>query len=445
VSRCLRTPCLVHERGGQALALGHVASWGLFGSVTYAGCQWVMLVILAKLGSAEMMGQFALGFAVAAPVFLLTNLSLKEILATDARAEHLFGDYLALRLATTLAGLLVISGIAGAIAYSWQTRAAILLVGVVKAVESVSDVLYGLMQKNERMDLIAGSIVMRGAFSVLAFAAAVYLLGSVLWGLALVSVVWALVLATYDLPAGARLLETGVRARWVRIDLVRLMRLSLPLGVTAMLISLSTMIPRYFIEHFRGEQELGAFVAMTSLTVVGGTVVNALGQAASPRLARYYATGDRASVRRVLVGVVGLAVVMGGAGVVVAMVWGRQILTALYRPEYAEHVDAFTLIMVAAGFSYVAALLGHAMTSARLFRVQMPLFAGVAAAALVACAGWVPANGLIGAAQANVVTVVANLLGVAAVHVYASRHSRLARRIERGLYRREPGPDPSRV
>jgi O-antigen/teichoic acid export membrane protein len=253
------------------------------------------------------------------------------------------------------------------------------------------------------------------------------------------------VLAAYDLPAGARLLETGVRARWVRIDLVRLMRLSLPLGVTAMLISLSTMIPRYFIEHFRGEQELGAFVAMTSLTVVGGTVVNALGQAVSPRLARYYAAGDRASVRRVLVGVVGLAVVMGGAGVAVAMVWGRQILTALYRPEYAEHVDAFTLIMVAAGFSYVAALLGHAMTSARLFRVQMPLFAGVAAAALVACAGWVPANGLIGAAQANVVTVVANLLGVAAVHVYASRHSRLARRIERGLYRREPGPDPSRV
>ena len=56
-----------------AVAFGQRASWGLLGNVTYAGCQWLMLVVLAKLGTAEMMGQFALGFAIAAPAFLLTT------------------------------------------------------------------------------------------------------------------------------------------------------------------------------------------------------------------------------------------------------------------------------------------------------------------------------------------------------------------------------------
>jgi O-antigen/teichoic acid export membrane protein len=411
-----------HKPRVRALSLGPIASWGLFGSVTYAGCQWAMLVVLAKLGSVEMLGQFALGFAVAAPVFLLTNLSLREVLATDARAEHAFGDYLALRLIATSAGLLAIAGVAGLVGYRGQTRAVILLVGVVKAIETVSDVFYGLMQRHERMNLIAGSIVLRGVLSVLGLAVGVYLSGSVLWGLVLVAVVWALVLATYDVPEGARVLGTTVRPRWVRVDLGRLMRLSLPLGVTAMLISLSATIPRYFVERSRGESELGAFVAMAYLMVIGSTVVNALGQSASPRLARYYATGDGTHVRRLLVGLGGVTIALGGAGVLVALAWGKEVLTALYGPEYAKYADAFALIMVAAGINYVASVLGHAMTSARLFRVQMPLFAGVAATALVACVALVPTNGLVGAAQASVITAVANLLGAGAVNLYALRH-----------------------
>ncbi len=413
---------VAQERRAQAPPLGHVVSWGLFGSVAYAGCQWGMLVALAKLGNAEMLGQFALGFAVSAPVFLLTNLSLRAVLATDARGEHAFGDYFALRLLTTVAGLLVIAAVASLVGYRWETKAVILLVGVVKAIESVSDVLYGLMQKRERMDLIATSVVLRGAISLFALAAGVYISGSVLWGLVVVSAVWAVVLLTHDLPASTRLLKAEVRPRWVYADLARLTRLSLPLGVTAMLISLSITIPRYFLERYRGEQELGAFVAMAYLMVIGSTVVNALGQSMSPRLAMYYAAGDGVSFRRLSIGLIGLGGLLGGAGVVVALVWGRAVLTVLYRPEYAEHADTFALIMVAAGIGYVASFLYYTMTSARFFRVQMPLFGGVAAVTLVACAALIPGNGLVGAGQASVATSLADLLGVGVVHLYAMRH-----------------------
>lgn len=404
-----------------AASLGHVASWGLVGSLTYAGCQWGMLVVLAKLGSAEMLGQLALGFAVTAPVFLLTNLALRGVLTTDARVEHSLGDYLALRLVTTAVGLLVVASIAGLGGYRWETRAAILAVGVLKAIEAVSDILHGVMQRHDRTDLIAGSVGSRGVLSVLALAAGVHLSGSILWGLFLVAVMWALVLATYDLPESVRLLAGDVRPRWVRSDLLRLARLSIPLGVTAMFISFSWTIPRYFIERYRGEQELGAFVAMTYLVVIGETIANALGQAASPRLARYYAVSDGARVRRLLVGLIGLGVVLGGSGLVVTRAWGRELLTVLYRPEYAEHAEALGPLMLAAGIGYVATFLYYAMTSARLFRVQMPLFAAVAAVSLVACVALVPARGVMGAAQASVVTAVVNLLGATAVNLYALR------------------------
>ena len=86
------------------------------------------------------------------------------------------------------------------------------------------------------------------------------------------AVMWTLVLATNDLPESVRLLAGDVRPRWVRSDLLRLARLSIPLGVTAMFISLSATIPRYFIERHRGEDEAPLRVGALHQGRVGGVV-----------------------------------------------------------------------------------------------------------------------------------------------------------------------------
>ena len=46
------------------LTLRRNFSWTFAGNAVYAACQWGMLVVLAKLGSPEMIGQFTLGLAV---------------------------------------------------------------------------------------------------------------------------------------------------------------------------------------------------------------------------------------------------------------------------------------------------------------------------------------------------------------------------------------------
>lgn len=406
---------------GPALPLAQNISWGILGGFVYAGCQWAMLVVLAKLGTVEMTGQFALGLAVGAPIFLLTNLSLRSILATDVRAEHEFGDYLALRLVTVGLGLAAVVTVIGVAGIRKETALVCLLVAVTKAIEAIGDILHGLMQRHERMDLLAGSVVLRGVCSLAALAVGLLLTGSLGWALALVAAAWALGLAVYDIPRSGRLLGGAFRLRWHRGHLLRLTSLSLPLGITAMLISLSVTIPRYFVERYRGEEELGVFVAMASLMVIGGTAVNAVGQSVSPRLAGHYAGGERARARRLLGRLVGLGLALGAVGVAIALVWGEDVLALLYRPEYARHAHVLVWIMAATVASYAASSLGHAMTAARLLRVQMPLHAAVAAVALMASAALVPSAGLPGAGQAILVTCVAHLLMAGAVMRYARR------------------------
>src|SRR5262252_47879 len=66
------------------------------------------------------------------------------VLATDARGEGEFADYPAARQVTMLAALLVIFGMAIASRSAAATTALIIAIGVSKAIEAFSDILYGL-------------------------------------------------------------------------------------------------------------------------------------------------------------------------------------------------------------------------------------------------------------------------------------------------------------
>lgn len=409
-------------------------SWTFAGNVVYAGCQWGMLVVLAKLGSPEMVGQFALGLAVTAPVIMLANLQLGAVQATDARGEYLFGDYLGLRLLTTALALLVIAGIVLVAGYRWETAMVVLAVGTAKAFEATSGAFYGLLQQHERMDRIAKSMMIKGPLSLFVLGVGVYLTGSVFWGAVGLAVARALILVGYDIRSGALILkplpqpggpapdggdqEAVLRPRWEMRTLARLAWLALPLGLVQMLVSLNANIPRYFIGGYLGEYELGIFAAMAYLEKAGATVASALGQSASPRLAKYYAAGNGPAFRALLLKLIGIGALLGGAGVLVALVAGREILTLLYRPEYVRQ-DVFVRLMVAVGITYVVWFLGHGMTAVRYFRVQLPVNVFVTTVAVLACIWLIPSGGLRGAATVLIVVAVVKACCSTTVIVHA--------------------------
>lgn len=410
----------VVSQPAHGLSLRQNFAWTVLGNVVYAACQWGMLVALAKLGSPSLVGQFALGLALCAPVMMLANLQLRSVQATDARNEYRFGDYLALRLATTALAFAAICLIAWLAGYRWQTALVVILVGVAKSVESFSDVIYGLMQKYERLDRIAIAMMLRGLGSVVVFALTLWLTRSAAWAVVALAAWWSAVLLTYERKTGGELLKAFGAAResfapsWQWKRMRRLAWLSLPLGVVMVLVSLNTNIPRYFVEHYLGEAALGYFAALAYVMVAGYTVMGALGQSATPRLARYYQS-DRSAFKRLLAKMLLVAAAVGAAGILVVVLWGRPLLTVLYRPDYAQHADVFVWVMVAAAISYMGSMLGFAMTAARLFRAQVPLFATSALGITLTCLLFVKPLGLIAGAYALVVGAAIALVGATAI------------------------------
>lgn len=418
----------------KGLSLRANFSWTFIANIIYTGSQWGMLVVLARVGNPEMVGQFALGLAIAAPIIILAELNLRAVQATDAQGLYRFGDYLGLRLIMLMFAITGITAFALG-SYRYETAIVIIAVGVAKGFESTSDVFYGLCQRLERMDRIARSLILKAVLSLAFLTLGVLLSNRVFWGTVGLALAWALVLLTYDVRSGRMLLaslegtSSGalspgdwglVKPHWNPKTLLRLAWLALPLGLVLMLISLSASVPRYFIERNWGAYELGIFVAIAYLERAGATIANALGQSASPRMAKYYASGHRSAYANLLAKLIGVGILIGASGILVAAVVGKEILALLYGPEYARYT-LFITIMIAVGINYIASFLGYAMTAARYFRVQFPLFTITTALMFVTCALMIPSGGLQAAANCLVIVAVVRVIGGACIVFYAIR------------------------
>lgn len=375
--------------------------WTMMGNLIYAGSQWGILVLLARLGDPEAVGQFSLGLAITAPIILFAGLQLRSVQATDARRLFDFADYAGIRVLTTIAAVFMILAIS-ATAYRGEIAMTIAAFALSKGIEALSDVVYGLWQQHERMDLIAQSLMLRGVLSLIAAAICFAAFHSVWIAVCGMAAAWAVVFAAFDLRLAAVVAGDwqSVLPRFSAPPMKQLVRLSLPLGIVTMLLSFNGNIPRYLISQMRGVRELGVFAALGYTLVAGTMVVNAFGQSASPRLALYSSQGRRREFRRLSNRLMLIGMALGASGLLVALVFGRQVITIVYGREYAQNFGLFLWLMIAAAFSYMASFAGYSLTAARHFRVQMPLFGFITVLTFVLCFVMVKADGATGAAKA---------------------------------------------
>jgi O-antigen/teichoic acid export membrane protein len=406
------------------LSLRSNFAWILTGNVVYAVCQWGAIVALAKLGNSFMIGQFSLGLAISTPVLMFTNLHLRAVQATDARHLYSFGEYLRLRTAMTLLGLAVIAGIAWFGNYERRTAMVILSVALAKGIETLSDIHYGLFQLNDRLDQSGRSMMLRGILSVVALGMGLFVTRDVLWACAGLTLAWLAALLLFDVQRGRRFVPPSQRlAHRIRpaqgfLRQLKLMRLALPLGIVTSMAALNLNMPRYFIHARLGEHQLGVYSAIAYATVAMVLVSDSLGHCSVPRLSRLYTDGQLPEFRLLLLKLLAAGGALGLAGLTVAHTMGSRLLTLFYGGQYAAQSRIFLTLILSTAIYCVACMLTSAITAARCFRIQVPLYVLVVGSNALACARWVPTEGLAGGARAMVVAAVVHLVLGAAVVGY---------------------------
>jgi O-antigen/teichoic acid export membrane protein len=167
-----------------------------------------------------------------------------------------------------------------------------------------------------------------------------------------------------------------------------------------MLTSLNSNLALYFIESLLGTIAVGHFAAILYLITAARTVINALSQTASPRLAQLLHARNRSGFNRLQRTLIALGLSIGITGAAGAWLLGKPILSLVYSPEYAQYSNLLVWLVAANSFTFANAFLAAGLTAMRSFRPMLAINVFSIFLTTVLLAILIPRFGLIGAAGA---------------------------------------------
>lgn len=386
-------------------------------NAAYAAAQLLMLVAITRWTSLAEAGYYGLGLALTTPVMLAAGMALREVAFTDAARAHAEATYIRLRHLTTAIALALCFGLAVVVAASREEFTAIVAVAIVKAIESLCEVRYGLWQRDGNHVAVARSLALRALVGLCAFVIALRLTSIVPLALLATSLAWAIIYQWLD---GFRAGAGGGAASAQRDDVRALAGLAWPMGIVAAIVSLQINLPRGFVRAYLGTEALGRFTAISAVLAISSTVLVALGQTSGPRLARLWLARAYRDFAALTARLIAMMLALAGLGIALALGLGDWIIPLVFGGRYQGLETLLAQMCLAAGLFGISGILGTAALALRRFRLVSLLQVAAALLTLIACGLLVP-QGLVAAGWAVVAAAAFSALPPLGAFFYARR------------------------
>lgn len=232
--------------------------WFSFGSVIYLGTQWIMTVLVTRGSGLNDAGILSLATSISATFQTIALFGIRNYQVSDIKEKYSDSLYIQSRFITCFVALLSCVFFILFSRYQTNSSIAIFLFMIFRISDAFSDVFHGVLQKNNRFDLIGKGYIYKGFTILVFFAIGYYCCGSLNVGLLFFSAGIILVTLLYDMK-NAKNFILGKISFQSKAECVMLLKETAPLCICVCLQSAILTAPKYILEKLCDEVALGAY------------------------------------------------------------------------------------------------------------------------------------------------------------------------------------------
>lgn len=335
--------------------------------------QYLILTLLIKNFKSDEVGTYLYAISFVTPIVIPFDMQLRSFYTTEKKGGLSFHDYQGFRLVSNMLAMLVI--IIAAALLKPAMLLTISLVGISKILESQSDMYYAAVQKVERMDYISYSKFAKGLTALALVAICIYIGLDINTILVLWCGLWLFILVVFD--ARLTLKISGISRRvgivFNKEIFISLFKLCLPVLMLSFVDKFAANYPNYVVESKLGLSAVAIFGAIVYFRSIGAQVINPMGAVIAPRLADYWSEGKHSDFMHLLKRTTFSAFLLGVAGILVAVFFGKWVLLLLTTKEYVPYANVLILVMVYCLVTYMYVFIGTAITCLRVHWIKLPI------------------------------------------------------------------------
>lgn len=320
--------------------------WNAFGCLFYLGCQWLTTVLVVLLSSGyDNSGILAYAMSIGNMFASISLYKIRTYQVSDIENRFTAGNYVALRLFTITTSFLIIAAYLAFITHNAIMVIATLIYLLFKADETFSDVLYGIEQKNSRMDYIGKSQIIRGFASLIGFSAPLAITGSLYAAIIGMCLLCMAITTLFDVPHAK--LFGPIKPSLTKKDLAALLRACFLPTIANLFATSIVSVARQQYGLLEGETMLGMYASIATPAVLIQAATNYLYSPLIGQLATALYNRGMSAYKRAYLKVLALILLCMGALVALLSFVGGPLLTLVYGQDIAPYTWIFPFVLLA--------------------------------------------------------------------------------------------------
>ncbi len=357
--------------------------WNAVYGIVFALQSAVLLMVINRTNGLEDSGVFSIAYAIATLISFIGDFGVRKFQVSDIREANSFADYFTSRILTCSVMMLACLGAAayGLIfnGYSVSKFIVIMLMGLVKLVESFADVFYGRYQQKGRLDVAAKANSFRIVFGI-GFCVISLI---VTHNLLISSIVW--VVASFVGFCCSMLLVSPefcrIQVRFSKTPQLRIIWGCLPLFIGSFLLIYLGNASKYAIDAHLDDvsQACYNFIYMPVFAI--GLLANFVFNPVLVTMSENWDAGNYKAFHRILIKQQGVIAALTALAVGVALTFGCPVLGLIYHADLSDYRMELVILMIGGG---MLALVNFYTVVVTVIRCQKHLTAGYIGVALIA-------------------------------------------------------------
>ena len=240
--------------------------WNSIGSTVYLACLWLLNILVVRLGNYTEAGILSLSISIANVIQSISLAGIRNYQVSDVNSRYSNNTYIITRYITSLLGFVICIIFVAVNPYSIYQVFCIILMSIYRIIDALSDVYHGILQKKWKLDIVGKALVIRGIGIVVAFSLMLYFFQNLLYAILAMIVISSVILLFYE-KKWATIIDK-IDHLIDKKSILSLIKHAIPLVAYSTLLNSISVVTRYYIEYYCGEEALGYYSSIASPALI---------------------------------------------------------------------------------------------------------------------------------------------------------------------------------
>lgn len=357
--------------------------WNILGTGFNAFNSLFFMIAVTRINGVDNAGIFTIAFSTACIIYIVGVYAGRIYQVTEPDKSITDKEYIINRIITTVSMLILVILFSVIRGYDIFKSTVFLLLTTYKALEAFSDVIYGILQKNEKLDIAGKSLFFKSLISVIAFVTIDAITKNMIISIISIILVSLLILIFYDLKNGIKYINLKLPVK--KENIIKIFKAGFFTFAISFLGMYVLNAPKYAIDSYLENN----YQTIFGIIVMPATVIGLVAQfLIHPYLNQIVALYEEKNIKGLNKLALKLIIYILGVGVIssiLAYFLGTQVLGLIYGLDLSAYRLGLLIIIIASTLYTIGVIYSSILTTVRetfsqfIIYIVMSIFAYIVA------------------------------------------------------------------